>query len=34
MNVYYYYEQIVQGAILVLVVSTYEIRQSRAVKRA
>lgn len=34
MNVYYYYVQIVQGAILVLVVSTYEIRQSRAVKRA
>jgi len=33
MNVYYYYIQIVQGAVLVLVVATYEIRQSRALKR-
>lgn len=33
MNVYYFYIQIVQGAVLVLVVATYEIRQSRAVKR-
>ncbi|MHB1346153.1 MAG: ABC transporter permease [Candidatus Humimicrobiaceae bacterium] len=33
MNVYYFYIQIVQGAVLVLVVSTYEIRQSRALKR-
>ena len=34
MNVYYFYIQIVQGAVLILVVATYEIRQSRAVKRA
>ena len=28
LNVYYYYVQIAQGAVLVLVVATYEIRQS------
>ena len=34
MNVYYYYVQIVQGAILILVVSAYETRQSMAARRA
>ncbi|MCL5070157.1 MAG: ABC transporter permease [Actinobacteria bacterium] len=34
MNVLYFYIQIVQGAVLILVVATYEIRQSRATKRA
>jgi len=33
MNVLYFYIQIVQGAVLILVVATYEIRQSRAAKR-
>jgi ribose/xylose/arabinose/galactoside ABC-type transport system permease subunit len=33
MNILYFYIQIVQGAVLVLVVATYEIRQSRALKR-
>ncbi|MCL6088402.1 MAG: ABC transporter permease [Actinobacteria bacterium] len=33
MNILYFYIQIVQGAVLILVVATYEIRQSRAVKR-
>jgi ribose transport system permease protein len=33
MNIYYFYIQIVQGAVLILVVSAYEIRQSRAAKR-
>jgi len=34
MNVYYYYVQIVQGAILILVVSAYETRQSMTARRA
>jgi len=34
MNILYFYIQIVQGAVLILVVATYEIRQSRAAKRA
>lgn len=33
MNVLYFYIQIVQGSVLILVVATYEIRQSRALKR-
>lgn len=33
MNVYYFYIQMVQGAVLILVVSAYEIRQSR-IKRS
>lgn len=33
MNIYYFYIQIVQGAVLILVVSAYEIRQSMARKR-
>ncbi len=33
MNIYYFYIQIVQGAVLILVVSTYEIRQSLAKRR-
>ena len=33
MNVYYFYIQIVQGSVLILVVAAYEIRQSRAIKR-
>ena len=32
MNIYYFYIQIVQGAVLVMIVATYEIRQSRAIK--
>ncbi len=33
MNIYYFYIQIVQGAVLILVVSTYEIRQNLAKRR-
>ena len=33
MNIYYFYIQIVQGTVLILVVSAYEIRQSMARKR-
>lgn len=33
MNVYYFYIQIVQGSVLILVVSTYEIRQAMARRR-
>jgi ribose transport system permease protein len=33
MNVYYFYIQMVQGAVLILVVSAYEIRQSRIKRR-
>lgn len=33
MNVYYFYIQIVQGSVLILVVSTYEIRQAIAKRR-
>ena len=33
MNVYYFYIQIVQGTVLILVVAAYEIRQSMAKKR-
>ncbi len=33
MNVYYFYIQIVQGSVLILVVAAYEIRQSMAIKR-
>jgi ribose transport system permease protein len=33
MNVYYFYIQMVQGSILILVVAAYEIRQSMALRR-
>jgi ribose transport system permease protein len=33
LNVYYYYVQIAQGAVLIAVVAAYEIRQSRILKR-
>ena len=33
MNVYYFYIQMVQGSVLILVVAAYEIRQSRARRR-
>jgi len=33
MNIYYFYIQMVQGAVLILVVSTYEIRQAMARRR-
>lgn len=33
LNVYFYYVQIAQGAVLVLVVATYEIRQKRQIGR-
>ncbi len=33
MNIYYFYIQIVQGSVLILVVSTYEIRQAMARRR-
>jgi ribose transport system permease protein len=33
MNVYYFYIQMVQGAVLILVVATYEVRQAMAKRR-
>ena len=33
MNVYYFYIQMVQGSVLILVVAAYEIRQSMALRR-
>jgi len=33
MNIYYYYIQMVQGSVLILVVATYEIRQAIAIRR-
>jgi ribose transport system permease protein len=33
MNVYYFYIQMVQGTVLILVVATYEVRQAMAKRR-